>query len=358
MRWASLHVRGIGAALGELVPVDQVHPTGQRSISIAHGTTGMDLAVRAGNAALSALAQVSDGPLPVPELHLHSAIWRGSRGIDFWSRANYVRAKLGLPAGPGIAAELNAMSNSLVGGTDLAARILSGSSDVDHVMLTGGEVFGPPAFDHLNADHGIAYGDGGSALILGRRPGLAQIIATASYTDPSLEQLHRGQHRFQPAGTTEPGPERIRERKRQYVDAVGTDSINARNAHGISTVMKHALADADLAADELSWILLPHYGKRLLDAHCLRPLGVTAERTLQHAGDQWGHLGPNDQIVGLTHLLARNAVQPGDRLALIGIGIGMTWTAAILRIDRVPVSLRAQAPPLGLPWRGRTFQPI
>ncbi|MFD2473534.1 3-oxoacyl-[acyl-carrier-protein] synthase III C-terminal domain-containing protein [Amycolatopsis silviterrae] len=122
--------------------------------------------------------------------------------------------------------------------------------------------------------------------------------------------------------------------------------------------MKHALADADLAADELSWILLPHYGKQLLDAHCLRPLGVTAERTLQHAGDQWGHLGPNNQIVGLTHLLARNAVQPGDRLALIGIGIGMTWTAAILRIDRVPASLRAQAPPLGLPWRGRTFRPI
>lgn len=356
MKWPSLHVRGIGAALGELVPVAGEHPTGQRSISIAHRATGMDLAVRAGNGALSVLAQVAPAPLPVPELHLHSAIWRGSRGIDFWSRANYVRARLGLPAGPGITAELNAMSNSLVGGIDLAARILSGSSDVDHIMLTGGEVFGPPAFDHLSADHGIAYGDGGSALILGHHPGLARVISTCSYTDPSLEQLHRGHHRFLSAGTTEPGPERIRERKRQYVTAVGTDSINSRNAHGIRTVMKHALADAELTADQLAWILLPHYGHQLLDTHCLRPLDINADRTLRNAGNQWGHLGPNDQIVGLTHLLARDAVRPGDHLALIGIGIGMTWTAAIIRIESIPASLRAQAPPLAHPWRNETSQ--
>ncbi|WP_337822315.1 3-oxoacyl-[acyl-carrier-protein] synthase III C-terminal domain-containing protein [Amycolatopsis sp. A1MSW2902] len=311
----------------------------------------MDLAVQAGTAALSALAQFTNGPLPVPELHLHSAIWRGSRGIDFWSRASYIRAKLGLPAGPGITAELNAMSNSLVGGIDLGARILTGSHDIHHLMLTGGEVFGPPAFDHLTADHGIAYGDGGSALILGDRPGLARVLATASYSDPSLEQLHRGQHRFLPAGTTESGPERVRERKLQYVTAVGTDSIRTRNARGIRAVMDRALTDARVPLDQLVWTLLPHYGRHLLDTHCLRPLGIPAERTLHDVGSQWGHLGPNDQIVGLTHLLARDAVQPDDHVALVGVGVGMTWTAAIIRIERVPSSVRAQAPPLRTPWR-------
>ncbi|WP_033290465.1 3-oxoacyl-[acyl-carrier-protein] synthase III C-terminal domain-containing protein [Amycolatopsis jejuensis] len=348
MRWPSLHLRGIGAALGDLVPVDPKHPTGQQSISIAHRTTGMDLAVRAGHAALSTLAQITHGPLPVPELHLHSAIWRGSRGIDFWSRATYIRTRLGLPAGPGLTAELNAMSNSLIAGIDLAGRILAGSTDLDHILLTGGEVFGPPAFDHLTADHGIAYGDGGSALILGRTPGLARILATASYTDPTLEQLHRGHHRFLPAGTTEPGPERIRERKHQYLATVGTHSINTRNTHGIRTATKNALADADLTPDQLAWVLLPHYGRQLLDTHCLRPLNIPAERTLHDAGNHWGHLGPNDQIVGLTH----HAVHPGDHIALIGIGIGMTWTTAILRIDHIPTTL--PAPPLHAPWRTRT----
>jgi 3-oxoacyl-[acyl-carrier-protein] synthase-3 len=106
MRWHDLHIRGVGAALGDIILVDQfpsadhLTATGQRAVSVAHDTTGMDLAVRAGRDALSSLAMTSDGPLPVPDLHFHAAIWRGSRGIDFWSRAAYVRARLGLPAGP------------------------------------------------------------------------------------------------------------------------------------------------------------------------------------------------------------------------------------------------------------------
>lgn len=342
MRWPSVHIRGIGATLGDLVPVAADHPTGQQSISIADHRTGMDLAVDSANSALASLAHITHGPLPVPELHLHSAIWRGSRGIDFWSRANYIRARLGLPAGPGITAELNAMSNSLVGGIDLGARMLSGSSDLDHILLTGGEVFGPPAFDHLDADHGIAYGDGGSALILGRLPGFARVLSTASFTDPTLEQLHRGHHSFAPAGTTESGPELVRARKLDYLAEVGTRSINNRNAHGIRHAFDHALADAAVIADQLAWILLPHYGMPLLDAHCLRPLGITAERTLSDVGRRWGHIGPNDQVIGLARLLACGKVQTGDHVALVGIGVGMTWTVAVLRIEQVPDTSRPQ----------------
>ncbi|QKV74237.1 3-oxoacyl-[acyl-carrier-protein] synthase III C-terminal domain-containing protein [Amycolatopsis sp. Hca4] len=358
MRWKNLHLRGVGAALGELVAADDLDSartlrdaTSQRAVSIASGSTGMDLAVRAGRNALASMAMTAIGALPVPDLHFHAAIWRGSRGIDFWSRAAYVRSRLGLPAGRGIATELNAMSNSLVGGIDISARVLAGSPDLDTVLLTGGETFGPPAFDHLTADHGIAYGDGGSALILGRHPGLAHILATSSYTDPTLEQLHRGNDRFAPAGSTELGIERVRERKRQYTDAVGAASVARRNQEGVRTVIDEALGDADVGLDQLRWVLLPHYGRHLLDTHCLQPLGITADRTLCHAGDQWGHIGPNDQIIGLTHLITRGAVAPGDHVALLGIGIGMTWTAAILRIDAVPPGLSGLAPPLRWPWR-------
>ncbi|GLY43040.1 hypothetical protein Amsp01_090630 [Amycolatopsis sp. NBRC 101858] len=358
MRWQDLHLRGIGAALGEIVAVEDLvsgrtlhGATSQRAVSIASGSTGMDLAVRAGRNALASMAMTTAGPLPVPDLHFHAAIWRGSRGIDFWSRAAYVRTRLGLPAGRGIASELNAMSNSLIGGIDISARVLAGSPDIDTVLLTGGETFGPPAFDHLTADHGIAYGDGGSALILGRHPGLARILATSSYTDPTLEQLHRGNQPFAPAGTTEYGMERIRERKRQYTDVVGVASVARRNHDGVRAVIDEALRDAELSIDELRWVLLPHYGRHLLDTHCLQPLGITADRTLCHAGDQWGHMGPNDQIIGLTHLLVRGAVAAGDYVALLGIGIGMTWTATILRIDAPPTGLEILAPPLRWPWR-------
>ncbi|WP_158888997.1 3-oxoacyl-[acyl-carrier-protein] synthase III C-terminal domain-containing protein [Amycolatopsis anabasis] len=359
MRWTDFHIRGIGAALGTLVPVDQfpsadhhhLSGTGQRAVSVARGITGMDLAVHAGRGALASLAMTSTGPLPVPDLHFHAAIWRGSRGIDFWSRAAYVRSRLGLPAGPGIATEINAMSNSLVGSVDLSARVLAGSPDTNTVMLTGGEIFGAPAFDHLTADHGIAYGDGGSALILGREPGLARVLATSSWTDPTLEELHRSGARFLPPGTTEVGIERVHQRKAHYLAAVGASSVTRRSTTGIAHVMQHALADADLELNDLRWVLLPHYGHRLLVNQCLRPLHLAEEKTLKHAGDQWGHVGPNDQIIGLTHLFAQQAVSPGDHLALVGVGIGMTWTAIVLRINRVPAAMRTHTLPLRWPWR-------
>ncbi|WP_410585472.1 3-oxoacyl-[acyl-carrier-protein] synthase III C-terminal domain-containing protein [Amycolatopsis sp. lyj-108] len=78
------------------------------------------------------------------------------------------------------------------------------------------------------------------------------------------------------------------------------------------------------------------------------------ERTLIHAGDQWGHVGPNDQLIGLTHLLTRHAVEPCDHVALIGIGIGMTWTASILRITAIPSEIRNYQLPTLHPWTTRT----
>ncbi|WP_103354658.1 3-oxoacyl-[acyl-carrier-protein] synthase III C-terminal domain-containing protein [Amycolatopsis sp. CA-128772] len=363
MRWTDLHVSGVGAALGNLVPVDELdgfrdlRGSSQRAVSIAHGSTGMELAVRAGHNALASTAMTTTGPLPVPDLHFHAAIWRGSRGIDFWSRAAYVRTRLGLPAGHGIATELNAMSNSLVGGIDISARVLAGSPDLDTVLLTGGETFGPPAFDHLTADHGIAYGDGGSALILGRHPGLAQVLATSSYTDPTLEQLHRGGAPFLPPGTVEVGAEQVRQRKAQYLAAAGAGSVLRRTTEGVRTVVAGLLRESGLDTADLAWVLLPHYGAHQLQTQCLRPLGIPDSLTLKHVGDQWGHIGPNDQFIGLSHLLCRKAVHVGDYVLLVGIGIGMTWTAVVLRIEAVPPEMEGLAPPLLLPWR-HSSQPV
>lgn len=73
--------------------------------------------------------------------------------------------------------------------------------------------------------------------------------------------------------------------------------------------------------------------------------------TLKDVGDQWGHVGPNDQFIGLSHLLCRKEVHVGDYVLLVGIGIGMTWTAVVLRIEAVPPQMEGLAPPLLLPRR-------
>ncbi|WP_218952303.1 3-oxoacyl-[acyl-carrier-protein] synthase III C-terminal domain-containing protein [Amycolatopsis anabasis] len=341
------------------MPVTELDPegtkldpaTGQRSISIAAGASGPQLAIDAARQALVTSAMTGQNTLPNPRFHLHAAIWRGSRGIDFWSRASYVHRALGLPPDSGITTELNGMSNSIIGGLDVTARLLSGSPDLDSVLLTGGEVFGAPAFDHLSTQAGIAYGDGGSAAIIGRRPGLAQLLAVSSWKDPTLEGLHRGHARMIPPGSIEVGTEDVGARMTEYLHAHDAQSVITRNTVGVTRVVDHVLQETGVGLADLTWVLLPHYGHALLAGQCLTPLGLTPERTLQFAGDQWGHIGPNDQLIGLVHLLARRAVQPGDLVLLVGIGVGMTWSCALLRISHVPAEMHAHAPPLRWPWR-------
>ena len=127
--------------------------------------------------------------------------------------------------------------------------------------------------------------------------------------------------------------------------------MRRRTALGVRQVIGRVLADTGISIVDLAWILLPHYGHRQLDTQCLHPLRIPESITLKYAGDQWGHMGPNDQIIGLTHLFARQAVSPGDYVAMLGVGIGMTWTATMLRIDQVPPGMRSMAPPLRWPWR-------
>jgi 3-oxoacyl-[acyl-carrier-protein] synthase-3 len=364
MRCNDLHLNGVGAALGDLVPITALlrsesnlaaAVSGQRAISIADRVSGPQLAVRAAHQALAtASTLIGSGALPVPDLHLHASIWRGGKGIDFWSAASYVRHQLGLGSGRGLAVEVNAMSNSMIGGLDLGASVLAGRPEFDTVLLTGGDAFGPPAFPHLSTDTDIAYGDGGSALLLGRRPGLARLVAIASYADPTLEGLHRGDTPFSPAGSVETGTINLRARKRAYLRLVDAETVHRRNSVGVTESAKTALADAGVPLDRIRWVLTPHYGHLLQESQCLRPLGLPPERTLRHVGDQWGHMGSNDQVAGLMHLLARRAVDPGDYVLLLGIGVGMTWTAAVVQIEQTPAELAAVAPPLLWPWHKTT----
>lgn len=356
-----LYLLGAGAELGTLVPVSELGDEalqrrmtalGQQSISIAHDTAGPDMAVHAAREALAVAATVTGvSPLPVPTLHLHASIWRGGRGYDFWSVTSYVRRHLGMSAGPQIPLEINAMSNSMVLGIDLAARLLHGSPDIETALLTGAERFGAPAFDHLTADRGIVYGDGASSVVIGRQPGLARILSTSSTADPNQEALHRGARNFHAPGAVVLGVTDVAGRKREYLKSATMQDVLDSNALGVAEAVNTALDEAGTSIDRVPWILTPFYGRPTLIDQCLVPLGIQLDRTLHDVGGQWGHLGPHDQIAGLVHLLSHSAVRPGDHVLLVGIGVGLTWTAALLEVLSVPSPSRLRPLPLRQPWR-------
>jgi 3-oxoacyl-[acyl-carrier-protein] synthase III len=334
LEYQGIVIEAVGSVIGDLVPAEKAiwdgrysreraRRTGQESIAVAEDRTGPQLAVQAGQ---QVLARDSGWV----SLHLHATIH--DPGLDFWSASSYVADQLGLD--PAMTLSINAMSNSAVAGLELAASVLSSRADGSRALITAGDTFAMPRFDAWQGDSGIAYGDGGSALLVGRgsgKPGLAELVSTASYADPGLEGLHRGDEDWYSGDTSRP-PVRLRQRKAQWLSAnAGTDEVDLRNALGVATVTKEALYDAEIDMGDVRWVLCPNYGAALLDRHCLAPLGISHDRTMGHLGRRYGHMGASDQIVALHDLVQRGLVNPGEYVMLLGIGVGMTWTAAVVR---------------------------
>ncbi|MGW1680099.1 ketoacyl-ACP synthase III family protein [Saccharopolyspora sp. NPDC002376] len=334
MRHHGITLHGIGAVTGELVTAvdairdglysaEQARRNHQDSVAVATGRTGPELAAQAGRQAMHAAERDVD-------LHLHATIH--DSGLDFWSAASYVAYQTGIT--PMMTLSINVMSNSMIAGLQLATHVLEGHAG-HSALLTAGDVFEPPLFDRWQTDAGIVYGDAGTALLLHRddtTPAIADVVSTASQSHPSLEALHRGTTDWHSGHTYRP-PIQLRTRKAQYLATHGgSTAIDSTNANALGNVLKTALYEADLELNDIARVLCPHYGTALTHRHCLTPLGIPEERTTAFLGRWLGHMGASDQISDLHYLLSRGLLQPGDHVALIGIGVGMTWTAAILRI--------------------------
>ncbi|MEE1756449.1 ketoacyl-ACP synthase III family protein [Streptomyces sp. SP18CS02] len=336
MRYDNLYIRGLGAELGTLVPVEDAVRNGlyrpevaaqteMRSASVSE-LSGPDLAVRAGRKALEPLGLMDSRV----GLHLHVGMYY--QGIDMWSASCYVLNQL-LGAGPMLSGQFTAMSNGSMAALELAAGVLSGRPDLETALITVGDRWGEPGFPHWGSDIGAVFGDAGSAAVLGTEPGPVRIVSTASYTDPALESMHRGDEPFRRASPAATTPINLHDRKVAYLAANGgVDEFDQRNAFGMGQSVELALKDAGSTIDDMRWVLVPFFGRKLVRTQCLEPLGIPEDRTLADWGLSLGHLGGSDQLIGLDHLLATGAVAPGDRVLQVGVGLGFTWTTAVVEI--------------------------
>ncbi|PKW18750.1 ketoacyl-ACP synthase III family protein [Saccharopolyspora spinosa] len=334
MKHHRITINGVGAVTGDLAPVADAINTGryspeqarrnqQSSVAVAPDRTGPELAAHAGHQALRGFSGRLD-------LHLHATIH--DPGLDFWSHNSYVADQLRLDTTMTLA--LNGMSNSMIAGLELAATVLAGQHG-HAALLTAGDTFHAPLFDRWQTDPGITYGDAGAAVLLHRdspHDAVAELIATASHAQPCLEGLHRGKTPWYNGNTYRP-PIQLRHRKAHWLGTHdGPGTIEALNAAATTAVVKQVLYDAELELDDVRWVLCPHYGAPLAHRHCLAPLRIPEQRSSTFLARRYGHMGAADHIIDLHHLLTRHQATTGDHVILLGIGVGMTWTAALLRI--------------------------
>lgn len=321
MKFDDVWIQGTGRHAGEPRPAP-AHVTAHTGIvSVAwSGLSGPELAVRAGRQALDAAGPGAVGP------HLHGAM--AYPGLDIWSVSCWVADQLAVV--PALSMQVSALCNTSVAGIETAASLLTGRPDFARVLLTVGDRFPESAIDRFEVDPEIALGDAGAAAVLGRGGGQARVLSCVSRTDPSLEGLQRGDEPFRDRPAD--GPAVVRKRTRQFFAAGTRTPASVVQAHvdGVRAVVETALAEAGTSVGEVRWAVPPFVGANAFEHGYERPLGLRRDRTLFEFGLGLGHLGGGDHLFALDHLLRDGLVERGDRIVLIGVGGGFTFTCAVL----------------------------
>ncbi len=330
----TLHIAGLGTALGALRRVEDVvaaggcdralaASTGMRSVAVSDDLSGPELAVRA---ARTALARA------VPDEECAIVLHAGSyhQGVDMWSPASYVQRET--VGGTGPAVEVRQVSNGAFAALELARGHLAAAPGRTRALITTGDRFAPPGFDRWRTDPGTVYGDGGCAVVLSTTGGPVAVRSVALGGDPELEAWHREGHPFSPVpGGHEPVVD-LAARQKLFLSAFGRAAALRRIAAGRRRVLDEALAAAGTAFGDIDWFALPHLGAARLAANYHAPLGIDPDRTAWDRAREVGHLGAGDALCGLEHLLVTRRARPGDLCLLLGVGSGFSWGAAVVEI--------------------------
>ena len=337
MRYDDIWIAGTGSALGDLVPASEAVDDGRYSATDAV-TTGMvsvsesesspaDLAVRAGRAAMRAGRQVAaEHGTAWRGFHLHGASY--AQGPVLWSAACAIAARLVGPAIDGLSVQVDAMCNGSMAALEMAAAVLAARPDIPAALVTSGDQFPVGAVNRWRTDSGLVMGDGAAAVVLRPGGGRLRLLASSSFTDGELAALHA----MPPEGDP-PGPLELRNRLRVYLTEGdhGPRAVLARSVAGIRTVVGQALAQAGCDLGDVRWVVPPFIGRGLFRAHYATPFGIDPARTLLDFGLRVGHCGAADQLIGLDHLVRNGLLRTGDRVLLVGEGVGLTFSCAVLQ---------------------------
>ncbi|MGW4648520.1 ketoacyl-ACP synthase III family protein [Kitasatospora sp. NPDC004289] len=342
-----IYLDSIGVRLGRRLDLAEAAADGRYAASehIANGLLGVtvseddhapDLAVAA---VRQALERSEADPADV-RLLLHASAY--FQGQDMWTPSSYIQHHT--IGGGAPAVEVDQKSNGGLAALSLASAFLAACEDTAAVLITTGERFCLPGFDRFRTESGTVMADGGTAMLLTRRPGFARVVSCVLTSDPSLEGMYRGRS-LKDAPAAGDKPLNMRGRKADFMRRHLSDleEISLRIADGISGCLQQALAEAKCEADDIRRFVMPNNGQTVRWWGMLAEMGVERERTTWEFGREISHLGSGDQAAALDHLLRTGQLAAGDRVLLAGAGYGFNWGAAVLEILHVPDWAAAEA---------------
>ncbi len=282
----------------------------QRHI-IAEGETTSDLAARAGRLAMERAGVTAE------QIDM---LYMGTTSPDYVmpSTACMTQAKLGLTCP---AVDMMAACTSFIYALHSAAAVIE-SGRAETVLVIGAEAL-TRLVDFTDRSTCVLFGDGAGAVVLraAEEPGVETIVLGADGT--GAEQL------IVPAGgaAVPLTCERI-EAHEHFVKMSGGEVFKFA-VRVIPRATTEALAVAGHSLADLTW-LVPHQANKRIISTIEERLGIDEERVYCNV-ERTGNTSAASIPMALDDLYTSGRLAPGDLLALVGFGAGLTWGAAVVR---------------------------
>ncbi len=278
---------------------------------VAEGETTSDLAARAARIAMERAGVSGD------EIDL---LYLGTTSPDYIlpSTACQTQAKLGLTCP---ALDTLAACSSFVYALHAAASAIE-AGRADTVLVIGAEAL----TRHIDfSDRGtcVLFGDGAGAVVLraGEEPGVEAVVLGADGSQGEALIIPAG-------GAANPATAETVAAGDQYVKMAGND-VYRFAVKMIPKSTLEALEASGYAVGDLRWLVPHQANKRIIDTVEER-LGIDDERV--YVGlDKKGNTSAASIPLALDDLYTSGRLSPGDLLALVGFGAGLTWGTAVVR---------------------------
>lgn len=286
---------------------------GERRIA-ARGEATSDLAARAGTLALE---RANLAPADVDMLVLATS----TPDKVFPSAACLAQAKMGLTCP---AFDLNAACTGFIYAIDVATSIIE-SGRARTVLVIGADVLSS-VIDYTDRSTCILFGDGAGAVVMqaSDEPGVLGVHLGADGTGEELLHVPAG-------GSALPLTPELIAAGAGYLKMNGNEVFKFA-VRTIPEVARQALAESGLTPADVDW-LVPHQANQRITDTVAHRLGIPHERVVCRIEDTGNTSAASIPLV-LDSLYTDGHLAPGNILALVGFGAGLTYGAAIIRWNR------------------------
>jgi len=206
----------------------------------------------------------------------------------------------------------------------------------NNVLVIGAEIISRN-LDWTDRTTCVLFGDGAGAVVVQPAEDRAGVLSFVLGSDGS-----GAEHLMQRSGGSKfpPTAERI-ENGENYLRMNGREVFKFATSRMVEA-LQQVVSDAGLSTEDID-LFIPHQANARIIEYAMQKGGLPPEKVVINV-DRYGNTSAASIPIALSEALDAGRAGPGDLLALVGFGAGLTWAACLFQLaESMPTPLTQEA---------------